>query len=495
VPDNLTVIVLAAGGGTRMKSKTMKVLHPICGRSMIGHVLTAVRDIEPAHVVAVVGHQREQVGPHIQELLPEAVLAVQETQEGTGHAVRVAMESAGTTSGTVVVAAGDTPLLEGQTLREFAAEHEAAERAVSILSGVVANPFGYGRIVRNHEGDVEAIIEEKDATPTQREIREISSGILAFDAEFLLEALAKIGNDNAKGEYYLTDAVQIARDAGLTVGAHAIDDVMQTEGANDRAQLAALGRELNRRILTRWMKDGVTVMDPETTWVDADVVLAPDVTLLPGTQLLGATVVAEDAVIGPDTTLEDCEVGRGARVVRTHGQLAVVGDEATVGPFSYLRPGTRLGARGKIGAFVETKNAGIGDGAKVPHLSYVGDAEIGEGANIGAGTIFANYDGVAKHRTTVGRHAKTGSNNTFVAPVAIGDGAGTAGGTVVRRNVPPGALAVSSGPQRNLENWAQRKRPGTAQAKAAAAATDGERDVSHDPAGEVGHSGSGEEQS
>lgn len=495
MPDNLTVIVLAAGGGTRMKSKTMKVLHPICGRSMIGHVLAAVRDIEPAHVVAVVGHQREQVGPHIQELLPEAVLAVQESQEGTGHAVRVAMESAGTTSGTVVVAAGDTPLLAGETLREFAAEHEAAERAVSILSGVVANPFGYGRIVRNHEGDVEAIVEEKDATPAQREIREISSGILAFDAEFLLDALAKIDNDNAKGEYYLTDAVQIARDAGLTVGAHAIDDVMQTEGANDRAQLAALGRELNRRILTRWMKDGVTVMDPETTWVDADVVLAPDVTLLPGTQLLGATVVAEDAVIGPDTTLEDCEVGRGARVVRTHGQLAVVGDEATVGPFSYLRPGTRLGARGKIGAFVETKNAGIGDGAKVPHLSYVGDAEIGEGANIGAGTIFANYDGVQKHRTTVGRHAKTGSNNTFVAPVSIGDGAGTAGGTVVRRNVPPGALAVSSGPQRNLENWAQRKRPGTAQAEAAAAATAGERDVSHHPAGEVGHSGPGEEQS
>jgi bifunctional UDP-N-acetylglucosamine pyrophosphorylase/glucosamine-1-phosphate N-acetyltransferase len=495
VPDNLTVIVLAAGGGTRMKSKTMKVLHPICGRSMIGHVLAAVRDMEPARVVAVVGHQREQVGPHIRDVLPEAVLAVQDTQEGTGHAVRVAMESAGATSGTVVVAAGDTPLLAGETLREFAAEHEAAQRAVSILSGVVANPFGYGRIVRNHEGDVEAIIEEKDATPAQREIREISSGILAFDAEFLIEALGKIGNDNAKGEYYLTDAVQIARDAGLTVGAHAIEDVMQTEGANDRAQLAALGRELNRRILTRWMKDGVTVMDPETTWVDADVVLAPDVTLLPGTQLLGATVVEEDAVIGPDTTLEDCEVGRGARVVRAHGQLAVVGEGATVGPFAYLRPGTRLGSGGKIGTFVETKNSEIGPGAKVPHLSYVGDAEIGEGTNIGAGTIFANYDGAQKHRTTVGRHAKTGSNNTFVAPVTIGDGAGTAGGTVVRRNVPPGALAVSGGPQRNIENWAQRKRPGTAQAEAADAATAGERDVSHDPAGGVGHSGSGEEQS
>ena len=215
------------------------------------------------------------------------------------------------------------------------------------------------------------------------------------------------------------------------------------------------------------MKDGVTVMDPATTWIEADVVIEPDATILPGTQLLGATVVREDAVVGPDTTLKDCEIGAGARVVRTHGELAVVGDRATVGPFAYLRPGTQLGVGGKIGTFVETKNAQIGDGAKVPHLSYVGDAEIGEGTNIGAGTIFANYDGVAKHRTTIGRHAKTGSNNTFVAPVTIGDGAGTAGGTVVRRNVPPGALAVSSAPQRNLEGWTESKRAGTAQADAA----------------------------
>ncbi|PUA82367.1 bifunctional UDP-N-acetylglucosamine diphosphorylase/glucosamine-1-phosphate N-acetyltransferase GlmU [Nocardioides currus] len=491
--DNLTVIVLAAGGGTRMKSKTMKVLHPIGGRSMIGHVLTAVQAMEPQRIVAVVGHQREQVGPHIQSLVPDAVLAVQETQDGTGHAVRVAIEAAGTTSGTVIVAAGDTPLLRGESLREFAAEHEAAQRAVSILSGIVANPFGYGRIIRNDEGDVEAIVEEKDATPQQREIPEINSGILAFDAAFLLDALPRIKNDNHKGEYYLTDTVQLARDAGLTVGAHAIDDVMQTEGANDRAQLAELGRLLNERIVTQWMRDGVTVMDPATTWIDADVQLAQDVTILPGTQLLGATIVAEDAVIGPDTTLKDCEVGTGARVVRTHGELAVIGDRATVGPFSYLRPGSRLGVAGKIGAFVETKNAQIGDAAKVPHLSYVGDAEIGEGTNIGAGTIFANYDGVAKHRTVVGRHARTGSNNTFVAPVTIGDGAGTAGGTTVRRDVPPGALAVSSGPQRNLEEWAQKKRPGTAQADAAARA--GEQQVSHVTDPGVGSDGPGETQS
>jgi bifunctional UDP-N-acetylglucosamine pyrophosphorylase / glucosamine-1-phosphate N-acetyltransferase len=459
MPSDLTVIVLAAGEGTRMKSATAKVLHQIGGRSMVGHVLTAVRALDPVRIVAVVGHQREQVGPHIQELMPEAILAVQEKQRGTGHAVRIAIEALpATTAGTVLVAAGDTPLLRGETLRDFAAEHEAAQSAVSVLSGVVQDPHGYGRIVRNDEGDVEAIVEEKDATPVQREIAEISSGILAFDAGFLVEALPRLDNDNAKGEYYLTDIVGLARDAGLAVGAFPIDDVMQTEGVNDRVQLANLGREMNRRTVHDWMCDGVTVMDPATTWVDSAVLLAPDVTLLPGVQLLGATVVGMHSVVGPDTTLKDCEVGRHARVVRTHAELAVVNDHASVGPFAYLRPGTTLGAGGKIGTFVETKNAHVGDGAKVPHLSYVGDADIGAGTNIGAGTIFANYDGTHKHHTTVGKGAKTGANNTFVAPVVIGDGAMTGGGAVVRRDVPPGALAVSGGPQRNLEGRSRIRR-------------------------------------
>jgi bifunctional UDP-N-acetylglucosamine pyrophosphorylase/glucosamine-1-phosphate N-acetyltransferase len=467
---DLTVIVLAAGGGTRMKSKTVKVLHRIGGRSMVGHVLTAVGSMGPQQVVAVVGHQRDSVGEEVRRYVPDAVLAVQETLDGTAGAVRVACDAGRRPSGTVVVVTGDTPLLTGEALRAFAAEHDAAERAVSVLTAEVEEPFGYGRIVRNEEGDVDEIVEEKDASDAQRTLREISSGIFAFDAEFLLDALPRVGNDNAQGEYYLPDTVRIARDAGLTVGAHVIEDVVQTQGANDRAQLARLGRVLNDRILERWMRDGVTVMDPTSTWVEADVVLAPDVTLLPGTHLLGATLVAEDAVIGPDTTLEDCEVGAGARVVRAHGQLAVLGAGSNVGPYTYLRPGTRVGVEGKLGAFVEAKNSVIGDRAKVPHLSYVGDAEIGEGTNIGAGTVFANYDGVAKHRTRIGRYAKTGSNNTFIAPVALGDGAGTAGGTVVRRDVPPGALAVSSGPQRNLEEWALRKRPGTPQADAAAEA-------------------------
>ena len=470
MPAELTVIVLAAGGGTRMKSKTMKVLHPIAGRSMVGHVLAAVSGTQPDRVVAVIGTQREQVGPHIQELLPECLLAVQETQEGTGHAVRIGWEAVAPEErrGIVLVAYGDTPLLEAQSLRDFVDHHNSSPAVVSILSGRVANPDGYGRIIRNAQGQVEAIVEHKDATEEQRQVHEINSGILAFDADFLDQALPKLSNANAAGEYYLGDTVALAREAGQQVDAFVLDDVDQTEGANDRVQLARMGQEKNRRILEKWMMSGVTIMDPATTWIDADVRIEPDVTILPGVQLLGATVIAEDAVVGPDCTLKDVEIGQGARVTRTHGELAVIGPGAEVGPFSYLRPGTELGAGGKIGTYVETKNARIGDGAKVPHLSYVGDAEIGEGTNIGAGTIFANYDGVNKHRTVVGRHARTGSNNTFVAPVNIGDGAGTGGGSVIREDVPPGALAVSAGPQRNIPDWAVKNRPGTAQAEAAA---------------------------
>jgi len=470
-PNPAAVIVLAAGAGTRMKSKTTKVLHPVCGRSMIGHVLAAAGALRPERVVAVVGHGREQVAPHVLDLVPDALLAVQETQEGTGHAVRVAVEAlrdaTGSTSGTVVVTYADTPLLEGETLAALVSDHATSGCAVTLLTAEIADPYGYGRIVRDEDGGVRAIVEEKDASAAEAAIREINAGIYAFDGDFLADAVTRLSNENAKGEYYLTDVVAIARSDGRAVGAHVTTDVDQTEGANDRAQLAALAATLNRRTLDRWMRDGVTVVDPASTWVDVTVELEPDVTLLPGVQLLGATTVAEDAVVGPDCTLKDVEIGPGAKVVRTHGELAVIGAGANVGPFSYLRPGTVLGAGGKLGAFVEAKNAQIGDGAKVPHLSYVGDATVGEGTNIGAGTIVANYDGVQKHRTTVGRHARTGSNNTFIAPVTIGDGAVTGGGTVVREDVPPGALAVSAGQQRNIEDWVLQRRAGTPAAEAA----------------------------
>jgi len=477
------VIVLAAGGGTRMKSGTPKVLHRIGGQTLIGRALSAARGVDPERLVAVVGHGREEVAPHVESLGVGALLAVQQEQRGTGHAVQCALAAltgedgtpapAGLT-GTVLVTYGDVPLLSAQTLSDLLQHHHAAGNAVSLLTAVVADPSGYGRVVRDYAGDgqdrVRAVVEHRDATEEQRAIKEINSGIYAFDAQVLLDALGRIRADNSQGELYLTDVVAIARGDGRRVGAVRTDDVWQTEGVNDRVQLSRLGAELNRRTLERHMLAGVTVVDPATTWVDDTVVCEPDVTLLPGVQLHGETRVATGATVGPDSTLTDVVVGAGATVVRCHGSGAVVGERADVGPFAYLRPGTHLGADGKIGTFVETKNAVIGEGAKVPHLSYVGDAEIGHDSNVGAGTIFANYDGLRKNRTTVGAHCKTGSNNTFVAPVEIGDGAASGGGTVVRRDVPPGALAVSSGPQRNIADWTVRKRAGTPAAEAAQAA-------------------------
>ena len=366
------------------------------------------------------------------------------------------------------MATGDTPLLEGESLRRFVADHRAAEQVVSILSGVVANPFGYGRILRNDEGDVEGIVEEKDASPQQREIAEISSGILAFDAEFLVGALSRLTNDNAKGEYYLTDTVKIAREDGLTVGAFPIDDVMQTEGANDRVQLAEMGKELNRRIVTRWMREGVTVMDPGTTWIDADVKLDADVTILPGVQLLGATVVAEDAVIGPDTTLKDCEVGAGARVVRAHAELAVIGDRATRRPVRLpaSRHRARRGGQDRhLRGDQERPDRRAAPRCRTCPTSAT--QRSASGPTSGRARSSPTTTGSPSTAPASAVRLRTGSNNTFVAPVEIGDGASTGGGTVVRRNVPPGALAVSGGPQRNLPGWAQTKRAGTPQAEAA----------------------------
>ena len=472
------VIVLAAGNGTRMKSKLMKVLHPLGGRTMIGHVLTAAQGADPRWLVTVVGHGRDQVGEHVRAQVPDAVIAVQETQEGTAQAVRVGLEalraSAGTTDGVVVVMSGDTPLLEADTLRGLVGDHAGSGRAVTVLTGEVADPTGYGRVIRGPGGAVSAIVEEKDATAAQRAVPEISSGIFAFDGAFLAEALPLVRNDNAKGEYYLPDVVALAVDKGRGVGAFRIDDVVQTEGANDRAQLAGLAAELNRRVLLRWMRDGVTVVDPASTWVDVTVSLARDVTLRPGVQLHGATTVAEDAVIGPDCTLTDVQVGERAQVVRTHGSGAVIGAGATVGPFSYLRPGSRLGRKAKVGGFVETKNSELGDGAKVPHLSYVGDATIGAKANIGAGTIVANYDGLRKSRTTIGEAAFVGSDTVLIAPVEVGPGAYVGAGSAIGKDVPAGNLGVTRAPQRNIDGWTARKRPGTPSSAAAekAAASD-----------------------
>ena len=478
----LSTIILAAGEGTRMRSATPKVLHRIAGRTLVEHAVRAVAGVDPDHLVVVVGHGRDQVAEHLAELTEivgrPVTVAVQEKQRGTGHAVSCALaELPADLTGTVVVSYGDVPLLATDTLRDLLAAHAAGGHSVTVLTSVVGDPTGYGRIVRDADGLVTAIVEQADASAEQKAITEINSGVYAFDAQVLVAALAELSTDNAQGELYLTDVLGIARTAGKSVGAFACADTWQVEGVNDRVQLAGLGAELNRRLVREWMRAGVTVIDPATTWLDVDVRLARDVVLEPGVQLHGSTVVDEGARIGPDTTLTDVTVGAGASVVRTHGSGAWIGPGAGVGPFAYLRPGTSLGEGGKIGTFVEVKNSEIGTGSKVPHLSYVGDATIGEYSNIGAASVFVNYDGVNKHRSVVGSHVKMGSDNMYVAPVTIGDGAYSGAGTIIRRNVPPGALAVSGGPQRNFDEWVIRRRPGTPAAEAARRALDAQTET------------------
>ncbi|WP_062077970.1 bifunctional UDP-N-acetylglucosamine diphosphorylase/glucosamine-1-phosphate N-acetyltransferase GlmU [Demequina globuliformis] len=483
------VMILAAGAGTRMKSATPKVLHSIAGRSLVGHALSAAAELDPERIVVVVRHEREQVAEHITQIAPHALLADQDEIPGTGRAVycglsaldttaiaaQVAAGAVGDTSvletqveGAIVVTSGDVPLVDAELLGALLDSHADAGAAVTVLTARVEDPTGYGRIVRDAGTDeVVEIVEHKDASDDVREIDEINSGIYIFDAAALRGAVAQLDQDNAQGEMYLPDVIAIARREGGRAHAFVAPDAGAVEGVNDRVQLAQLGRALNDRIVERWMREGVTVVDPATTWIDADVELAPDVTILPGTQLHGATQIASGATVGPDTTLTDVQVGAGATVTRTHGSASVIDEDATVGPFSYLRPGTHLGASGKIGAFVETKNASIGDHSKVPHLSYVGDASIGRYTNIGAATIFVNFDGVTKHRSTIGDHVRVGSDNSLIAPITIGDGAYTGAGAVIRRDVPPGALGRNSSPQQVVEGWVLERRPGTPSASAA----------------------------
>jgi bifunctional UDP-N-acetylglucosamine pyrophosphorylase / glucosamine-1-phosphate N-acetyltransferase len=491
-PDQLAaVIVLAAGEGTRMKSDTPKVLHRIGGRTLLGHAIAAARAVDPQHLAVVVRHGRDLVAAHVADVDPKAVVADQDEVPGTGRATECALEHLpADLDGTVLVTYGDVPLLAGDTLHALVEEHTTTRSAVTVITAHLDDPTGYGRILRDDDGSVAGIVEQKDATDEQRSIREINSGIYAFDAAVLKDALAHVGTDNAQGEKYLTDVLAIARSAGRRVSAHLIDDLWQTEGVNDRVQLARLGKELNRRITERWMREGVTIVDPATTWVDADVTIGRDATIRPNTQLLGATTIGAGATIGPDTTLTDTEVGERADVKRAEANLAVIGPEATVGPFSYLRPGTELGRKGKVGGFVETKNATIGDGAKVPHLTYAGDATIGEGANIGAGTIFANYDGVAKHHTTVGRHSFVGSDTVIVAPLTIADGAYVGAGTALTEDVGPGQIAVARSRQRNVDGWVARARAGTKTAEAAEEALAGrEGEATDDTTATTRHTG------
>jgi bifunctional UDP-N-acetylglucosamine pyrophosphorylase / glucosamine-1-phosphate N-acetyltransferase len=462
----LAVVVLAAGEGTRMKSSVPKVLHEIAGLPMIGHVLATAHSMSANHVIVVLRHDREKIESYVSQHFPASEIAVQDEVPGTGRAAEIALELLPENfDGDVLVLSGDVPLIDVQSISELVERHRESGSVATLVSCELSNPTGYGRILRSR-GELVGIVEQKDATDEQKAITEVNSGVYVFDAKHLKSALAKVTTNNASHEKYLTDVVSMLIEKG-TVLAFQILDRWLVAGINDRVQLSEVAAELNSRIVIAWQLAGVTVDEPASTWIDITVQLGQDVRILPSTRLHGITTIGVASVIGPDTTLQDCQIGSSTKITRSAADSVRVADGASVGPFAFLRPGTELGSDGKIGAFVETKNAKIGPGAKVPHLSYVGDAEIGEGANIGAGTIFANYDGVEKHQTKVGKHARTGSGNVFVAPVSIGDGAYTAAGSTIRRDVEAGSLALNPVTQKNLADWVLQKRPGSSSAKVA----------------------------
>jgi bifunctional UDP-N-acetylglucosamine pyrophosphorylase/glucosamine-1-phosphate N-acetyltransferase len=465
------VLVLAAGEGTRMKSRTRpKVLHGFAGRSLLGHVLAAASPLEAKQTVVVVGHRREAVVAHLAELFPQTEAVVQAEQHGTGHAVRVALQAVpADAEGPVLVLPGDAPLLTATTLAQLVAEHAASAAAATILTSLVADPTGYGRVLRDGSGAVARIVEHKDATPAELAVNEIGTSVYVFDAALLRDAISRLSTQNAQGEEYLPDVVGILAAAGHRISA-LLAPGDETAGVNDRIQLAAAHRLYNARLLHEHMRAGVTIVDALSTWIDADVTLEPDVTLQPSVDLHGRTHIGEGAEIGPQVSLTDTTVGPRARVERCVAKQATIGADVTIGPYAYLRPGTALADGVHIGTYVELKNAEVGTGTKIPHLSYVGDATIGEQTNIGAATVFVNYDGVDKHHTVIGSHARTGADNMFVAPVEVGDGAYTAAGSVITQDVPPGAMGVARAAQRNVARWVLRKRAGTAAAEAAARA-------------------------
>jgi bifunctional UDP-N-acetylglucosamine pyrophosphorylase/glucosamine-1-phosphate N-acetyltransferase len=464
-----TVVILAAGEGTRMKSQTPKVLHSISGRTLLGHVLAAVESLNPTHIRVVVGSGRKQVEAHIAQIAPQATTVFQEHRGGTGHAAQLALADL-TPAGTILILAGDTPMLTGSSLAQLLEGHQAGGFTASVLTAEHPEPTGYGRIIRGDDGSLLRIVEEKDADEFEKAIEEINSGVYAFDAAKLAAAIGKLRNDNAQGELYLTDVIEILRNEGGKIAAVCIEDFTETLGVNDRVQLAEAAALLRNRINEDLMRSGVTIVDPTTTWVDSTSTVSQDVILMPGTAISGSSTIGTGAVIGPRTTLIDCTVANGAEVKESYATGAVIGESSSVGPFTYLRPGTNLAANTRAGAFVEMKNATLGEGSKVPHLSYVGDASIGVGSNIGAATIFVNYDGIEKHHTSVGDHVRIGSDSMLVAPVTIGDGAYTAAGSVITEDVPAGAMGVGRAKQRNVIGWVLRKRPGTKSAEAAASA-------------------------
>lgn len=447
-------IVLAAGEGTRMRSTVPKVAHEVLGIPMVRYVIDAVRGMGAGRIITVVGHGAEAVA----ELVSDTESVVQESQLGTGDAVRAAAGALRDFDGPVIVVAGDVPLLRSETLSALLDAWEAAGGGCALLTAYIPDPTGYGRIVRDDAGLVTGIVEQRDLEPGQLGIGECNVGTYCFDASELFETLARVTPVNAQGEYYLTDVIALLREAGRPVTGVVLDDVDESHGVNTRVQLASVSRIMQRRINERHMLAGVTMVDPDLVWVGPGVVIGRDVVLEPMTQLSGITTVGDGAHVGPSTRVFDSVIEAGATVEQSIVHEARIGAHAKVGPNSFLRPGTVLAIGARVGSFVEVKNSTIGEGSKVPHLSYMGDATIGDGVNIGAGSITCNYDGHVKHPTVIGDGAFIGSDTMLIAPVEIGAGAVTGAGSAISKDVPAGALGIERTAQRNVEGWGDRRK-------------------------------------
>jgi bifunctional UDP-N-acetylglucosamine pyrophosphorylase/glucosamine-1-phosphate N-acetyltransferase len=451
-----TVVIIAAGEGTRMRSSVPKVLHPLCGRPLINWPVAAALEAG-AEKVVVVDNPKRRLEDHVPD---GVVIAVQEQPNGTGDAVAAATAEIGDAE-VVIVINGDVPLLTAEALGELVQAHEDSGAAGTVVTMELDDPAGYGRIVRGADGNVERVVETKvegDATAEQLALREVNTGVYAFHGPSLVAALGEIDAANAQGELYLPDVLPKLREAGKTVHGHRVTDATLTLGVNDRVELARVQRLAQERIHERLMREGVTITSPATTTIDVGVTIGRDTVVEPGSILKGATTIGEECRIGPHSTLIDATLGDGVSVPHSYVVSATVEDFGTIGPFAYLRPDAHLHPNAKAGAFVEIKNSTIGRGTKVPHLSYIGDADIGENTNIGASNITANYDGVRKHRTKIGANVRTSVDTAFVAPVEVGDGAVTGAGSVITDDVPPGALGIARARQSNIEGYADRRK-------------------------------------
>ncbi|UDI79132.1 bifunctional UDP-N-acetylglucosamine diphosphorylase/glucosamine-1-phosphate N-acetyltransferase GlmU [Staphylococcus taiwanensis] len=443
-------VILAAGKGTRMKSKKYKVLHEVAGKSMVEHVLTNVKEAGVNQIVTIVGHGAEEVK---ETLGNQSLYSYQSEQLGTAHAVKMAQDHLENEEGTTLVVCGDTPLITANTLQKLIEHHEGANAQATVLSATAQIPFGYGRIVRDANNQLKCIVEEKDATDEEKALTEISSGIFAFDNKVLFEKLAKVKNDNAQGEYYLPDVISlILEDNGIAEVYHT-DDFNEIMGVNDRVMLSNAEKALQQRINIQHMRNGVTIIDPTTTFIGPDVQIGMDTIIEPGVRINGKTVIGEEAVIGQYSEINNSQIGAQVDIKQSVINDSTVGDKTKVGPFAQLRPGSNLGAEVKVGNFVEVKKADLKDGAKVSHLSYIGDAEIGERTNIGCGSITVNYDGVNKFKTVVGKDAFIGCNTNLVAPVTVGDGVLIAAGSTITDNVPNESLALARARQITKEGY------------------------------------------